>query len=108
MSNEKKWLFNSPKFKTSGVDHCVPEKVQLAIWSYIESRRHQQVPLDYLQVFTLRSEKKETVIMQIIECSQEVPPYQFTISFPTNAPIDDKIFVIDDVDHQTMLLAREY
>ena len=108
MSSEKKWLFSAPKFKTSGVENCVPEKVQLAIWSYIESRRNQQVPLDYLQVFTLRSKKEGPVTMQIIECSQEVPPYQFSIEFPSNSPIEEKIFVIDDVDHQTMLLAREY
>ena len=109
MTSEKKWLFNDPKFKTSGVDHYVSEKIQTAIWNYIEARRSSGgVPLDYLQVFTLRSKKEEQVTIQIIDCSQEVPPYQFSIAFPSNSPIEEKIFVIDDVDHQTMLLAREY
>lgn len=107
--NSEKWLFNGPKYKTQGVDLHVSETIQTAIWNYISTRKDSgNIPLDYLQVFTLRSKKEGPVTMQIIECSQEVPPYKFSISFPSNAPIEDKIFVIDDVDHQTMLLAREY
>ena len=108
MPSEKKWLFNGPKFNTSGVDHYVPEEIQLAIWSYIESRRHQQIPLDYLQVFKLIPAQKDGVKLQVIECHQEVPEYRDEISIVCESPIYEKIFVIDDVDHVTMLLANEY
>lgn len=108
MTSERKWLFNGPKFKTSGVDHCVPEEIQTAIWNYIETRRTHQVPLDYLQVFTLKPLQKQGIKFQLIECSQEVPEYREEILIPLAKPISEKLYVIDDVDHVTLLKASEY
>lgn len=108
MRSEKKWLFNGPKFKTSGVDHYVPEEVQLAIWSYIESRRDHKIPLDYFQAFNLKPSKKDGVKVQLIECHQEVPEHRDELSVICEEPIYEKLFLIDDVDHVTLLLAKEY
>lgn len=106
---EPKYLFNGHKYKTQGVDLNVSEKIQTAIWNYIESRKNSgKIPLDYLQIFHLRPEKMAMESIQVIECVQEVPEYKETISFPSEFPITEKIYLIDDVDHQTMLLASEY
>lgn len=105
--SKKKWLFSAPKYITPGVQN-VPEEVQMAIWNYIASRRTHQVPLDYLQVFALRPIQKEGLNFQLIECRQEVPEYRDEMIVSCEKPVFDKIFVIDDVDHVTMLLANEY
>lgn len=108
MSSEKKWLFRGHQYKTSGVDHYVPQEVQLAIWSYIDSRRNQQIPFDYLLVFELKPSQKDGVKMQLIDCHQEVPEHRDEISVICEEPISEKLFLIDDIDHVTLLLATEY
>ena len=62
------------------------------------------VEKDYLQVFKL------SVVngIQRVEHKQEVPEYQNTYSVLVANPVDAKIFVIDDGDYSTMLLAEEY
>ena len=63
-----------------------------------------KVEKDYLQVFNL------SVVngIQRVEHKQEVPDYQNTYAVLVANPIDAKIFVIDDGDYSTMLLAEEY
>lgn len=39
---------------------------------------------------------------------QEEPEFEKTYVFPMEEPIYEKIFVIDDGEHSTMLLAEEY
>jgi len=109
MTSERKWLFNGPKFKTSGVDHYVSEEIQTAIWNYIEARRSSGgVPLDYLQVFTLKPLQKQGLSFQLIECFQEVPEYREEILIPMAEPIYEKLYIIDDIDHVVLLKANEY
>ena len=108
MNREQKWLFDGPKYKTSGVENYVPEEVQLAIWSFIESRRNQKIPLDYLQVFNLRPIQKEGLTFQLIECQQEVPEYRDVITVVCDKPITDKLYLIDDRSHCTLLRSNEY
>ena len=109
MTSERKWLFNGPKYKTQGVDLHVSEKIQNAIWNYIATRKNSgKVPLDYLQIFNLRPSKAAMVDIQIIECVQEVPEYKEIISFPSELPIAEKLYAIDDIDHVTLLLSSEY
>lgn len=105
----KKWLFQGTKYITQGVDIHIPIFVQMAIWNFIEERKRQdEVPLDYLQVFNLYQIKKDGQFIQVIECSQEQPQFKKQLRIPAAYTVKEKIFVIDDVDHQTMLLAREY
>ena len=59
---------------------------------------------DYLQVFYLSAQNGK----QRIKHSQEVPQYSAEYIFDTDSPITEKIFVIDDDTHSTMLLASEY
>ena len=92
--------FRSRRFLTRGVDSTIPLPLQLQMWGMIE---HIPSP-DYLQVFTLTGKNGE----QHITHEQEDPVYCNKVSFPYPYPVDAKVFVIDDDDHCTMLLAEEY
>ena len=48
------------------------------------------------------------VTFQYIKHSQEQPEYTLEHTVLLDEPVDEKIYVIDDVDHVTMLLAEEY
>lgn len=106
--SKSKYLFNGSKFKTQGVDINVSMLVQNAIWDFVERRKQTKIPLDYLQIFNLSPATKEGKTVQAIECIQEQPAYKQLLYIPTSFTILEKIYLIDDVDHVTMLLAREY
>lgn len=63
-----------------------------------------KVQKDYLQVFELTVEKSS----QFVKHRQEVPPYEETFIVGGMGTYIGKIFVIDDGDHSTMMLAEEY
>lgn len=94
-------MFTSDRYMTRGVNNTVPLAIQLTMWGLIE---RLPVPADYLQVFRLTGADGR----QIITHEQEEPVYCRTISFPCSEPISCKIFVIDDGEHSTMMLADEY
>ena len=62
------------------------------------------VDKDYLQVFSLSSDNGRQRIIH----SQEIPEYQKEYVLNVGSPVTEKIFVIDDQTHSTMLLAKEY
>ncbi len=45
---------------------------------------------------------------QRIEHAQEQPEYQHVVVIPGEQPVDAKVYIIEDPDHITMLLAEEY
>lgn len=79
----------------------IPLELQIFMWQCIDNLK---VEKDYLQVFNL------SVVngIQKVEHKQEVPEYQNTYSVLVDNPVDAKVFIIDDGDHSTMLLAEEY
>lgn len=99
--------FCNSRYITRGIQSEVPIALQTFLWSCIKSLQ-QEMELDYLQVFDLKKEKTDNGYIQIIVHEQEVPEYRMTyrITFPDIKEV--KIFIIDDGDHSTMLLAEEY
>ena len=65
-----------------------------------------QMPVDkdYLQVFSLSAENGR----QKIRHSQEMPDYKKEYLLEAGTIFIGKIFVIDDGDYSTMLLAEEF
>ena len=94
-------MFQTEKYLTRGVKNIVPVTTQLIMWDMIFNL---PVSKDYLQIFELRANDG----MQIITHIQEQPDYRRTVTFKSPAAITQKIYVIDDGDHCTMLLAEEY
>lgn len=85
---------------TRGVQLDIPVILQIFMWDCIKV-----VPEpDNLQIFRL----SEVDGKQKIAHEQEVPEFkrEYLLAFPN--PITAKVYVIDDGDHCTMLLAEEY
>ena len=94
-------MFKSPRYLTRGVSANILPPLQFFIWNCIELLPDE---CDYLQVFEL----KPFGGMQQITHTAEEPEYRKVFLFPSDNPITAKIYVIDDDDHTTMLLAEEY
>lgn len=103
-------MFNNPGYMTCGFQAEVPIETQLMIITCLEKARQSLTELDYLQVFTLEKISSDGSFLQRIVHSQEIPPFEETVflALPEDQIITTKIFVIDDGDHHTFLLASEY
>lgn len=96
---------NKDRYLTRGVDAEIPLALQIFMWNRIDELPE---PRDYLQVFDLSATESG---MQKIVHRQEQPEYRLEYVITeeiTPKPVNAKIFVIDDGDHCTMLLAEEY
>ena len=94
-------MATNERFLTCGVDSTIPPEIQLFLWECVEKLRE---PKDYLQVFELKS----AGCLQSITHSSEEPAYKMEYLLPSDTPITEKLYIIDDGDHSTMLLASEY
>ena len=95
-------MFQNPRYLTRGVQDTIPLELQLLMWNSLNAIPE---PKDYFQVFRL------SVLngIQCIEHEQEQPPFKRKYLLPTvEMHITAKVYIIDDVDHSTMLLAEEY
>lgn len=96
-------MFQNDRYVTRGIMNTVSVPMQAMLWYLIDTMEVEQK--DYLQVLELRPEDGKQYILH----TQEEPPFhaEHLLDFG-DTPIQAKIFVIDDGDHSTMLLAEEY
>ena len=87
---------------TRGVAAEVPIWLQNLLWFLRESMQVER--RDYLQVFRLTRSGD----LQCIEHTQEQPDYKKVICVPAEDAINAKVYIIEDPEHVTMLLAEEY
>ena len=99
-------MFDKAKYLTSGIDATISLAAQTAMWQMIEVAQIK-TQLDYLQIFKLTPGKLDGKPVQIIEHSQEVPPFHQTAAFSCSNPVMAKIYCIDDGDHATMCFPEE-
>ena len=94
-------MFNNSRYLTKGVQEKISLELQIFMWECIDNLSD---PKDYLQVFNL------SVVgsLQRITHTSENPEYKKEYLIPSEKPITEKIYIIDDGDHSTMLLAEEY
>jgi len=101
-------LFDNQHYITCGIDAEIPPITQLTLWQLIRARRMEGAELDYIQVFRLEpADTPDLGIVQKITHSQEAPPCQAEAQLVGPEPVAAKIYVIDDGDHSTMMLAEE-
>lgn len=95
-------MFSNRRYLTKGVQADIPFELQLFMWGCIDRLPEER---DYFQVFEL-----EVVGgIQRIHHFSEQPEYSMECLIPTvTNPVTAKVYVIDDGDHSTMLLAEEY
>lgn len=94
-------MFQNQCYLTHGIEASIPIRMQALLWNLIDLLPPER---DYLQVFWLKPFGE----MQKIIHTSEQPEYKKVCILPTDQPIDAKIYVIDDDNHTTMLLASEY
>ena len=98
------------RYVTCGIDERVPQDLQRLIWTSVEARvLFANEKIDYLQVFTFKKIDGEILALHH---EQEQPPL-LNVNYTNYRPeyediLHEKIFVIDDGDHSTMLFAYEY
>lgn len=98
------------RFITRGINSELPFKLHCILWQILDefmaNRKHKRI--DYLQVLRIHKEKDYIKIIH----SQEAPLYKKEIILKRNDIILErsqyKIFIIDDGEHSTMMLAEEY
>ena len=93
-------MFSNQRYLTKGVQTDIPFELQIFMWECIKA-----VPEpDYLKIFRLSDfNGKQRVIHE-----QEIPEYNREYLLVTPNPVNQKVYIIDDGDHSTMLLAEEY
>lgn len=93
--------FQNRRLVTIGVCGQIPDPLQFMMWIMVEDVPEQ----DYLQVFELM----ETAGGVLICHSQEEPPYENVVKVKCSVEpgFREKVYIIDDETHSTMLLAEE-
>ncbi|MDD6268871.1 MAG: DUF960 domain-containing protein [Oscillospiraceae bacterium] len=95
-------MFSNQRYITRGVIAEIPLKLQIFMWECIDRLPEN---CDYFKVFELENLGS----IQRITHFSEQPEYRMEYLLPTiTNPITAKVYVIDDGDHSTMLLAEEY
>lgn len=98
-------MFNGQRFITNGVSNEIPIYLQVILWYMIELLPE---PMDYVQVFELSEEIVDGKVNQKIIHTQENPTYKREYLLSAKSGVAQKVYIIDDGAHSTMLLANEY
>ena len=98
-------MFKNERYLTVGIANTLPTWLVFLLWDAIDEMK---TPVDYLQVFSVSCGESNGVSYLTVVHTQENPEYSQTYTVITNDKVTAKIFVIDDGDHSTMLLAEEY
>lgn len=94
-------MFQNDRYLTCGVDSTIPLELQMFLWQCVDGLPE---PRDHLQVFDLKPKGN----LQSITHLSEEPEYCMDYLLLADSPISEKIYVIDDGTHSTMLLSSEY
>ena len=89
------------RYLTRGVDAEIPIELQVLMWQAVDQMPE---PKDYLQVFWLSEENG----LQIVHHTSEQPQFEMTYIVEAKNPVTANVYIIDDGEHCTMLLAEEY
>lgn len=95
-------MFKNNRYITRGVQARIPHDTKRLLWYLIDVL---DIPtVDSFQIFTLNVENGKQNILH----KQEQPEYSMELRVEVSEPVTEKVYVIDDGDHSTMLLAEEY
>ena len=102
------YKFNGKRYITRGINNTLPIDIQLILFQSIEVMRGKVEELDWLQVMTLDTIKKDGIKVLHITHEQEQPEGKLEYYISVESTIKCKVFVVDDIEYVTMLLAEEY
>ena len=98
-------MFDGKRYTTNGVIDKIPSYLQNVLWYMVEILPE---PKDYFQVFELEEFNYINKVKQKITHIQENPEYKKEHIIPVYSAVKCKVYIIDDGDHSTMLMAEEY
>lgn len=102
-------MFDKNRYITRGVKEEIGLDIQILIWSYIDAlKERKDINVDYLQVFELNTINRNDIFNQKLVHKQELAPYEKLYLLNVEEPVNKKVYVIDEGDYSTMLLAEEY
>jgi hypothetical protein len=96
---------DQPKYITKGIQAEISLPLQMILWDMISNIPCEK---DYLQIFKLHSDIKDGKKVQVIEHSQEIPPYNCSFSYFCEEPVTAKLYAIDSETYSNLLFAWEY
>ena len=94
------------RYVTRGINEAVPQETQFFLWSLIDDQVQNGNEMDYFQKFEL----KATENGQLVVHSQEEPQWsqKVLLQLADLICLNKTIWVIDDVEYQTMLFPEDY
>jgi|GEM_PF-2513027 len=97
----------------SSISEEVKVRIQDMLFELKDKSERECFMFDYLQVFKLKQRLVNGRSVQVIEHEQELPKYYNRISYQSDNPVDEKVYVITDdlgegISVMTFLLASEY
>ena len=93
---------------TRGIANTLEPALVLVLWQLItELVEEKEGQVDYLQVFDIVPDPN-SVRGIVVEHHSEVPLHKAVHRLQVTHPVKAKIFVIDDGEYSTMMLASEY
>ena len=105
----RNYKFKGDKLMTKGIIEGLPKELIDFLWLLIDKTKNDDnLPMDYLQVFEIKSMNKGGKRTLSITHIQEVPPYMEVHLLKSDVEIEGRIYVIDDIERVTMLWAYEY
>jgi hypothetical protein len=108
MSNNKYKFDKGTRYITRGINIDMPLMIQILLWDMIDNLVGSNTNTDYLQVFRFSENDQKFIINH----SQEEPEYkyQYTIKMEEEfkSLVGKTAYIIDDLDHSTLLFSEEY
>lgn len=102
-------MFTGKKYISRGIDTTLNLDMQVLLWGLIDDlNKRNDLPIDYLQIFELSSQRIDDILIQKITHRKEIPFCQREYYIITEEAIDEKVYVIDSEEYVTMILASEY
>lgn len=102
------YRFDGNKYITSGIEAEIPLAIQIMMFESLALMERKAGELDRLQVFRLTTTEKDGTFLLNIRHEQEIPEASMDYFMPVDEAVNAKVYIIDDVDYVTMLLAEEY
>lgn len=90
-------------YSTKGIQEKMPFSLQMICLELFMGRKEKSS--DYFHVFELSVTPQGT---QQICHRQEQPSYESVLEIEVEDPIELKVWMIDEVEHVTLLLPKEY
>ncbi|MDB1678024.1 MULTISPECIES: DUF960 domain-containing protein [Enterococcus] len=95
------------RYVTKGVMDSLPMELQVLCWNLIDENVQKQLPLDYLQIFEFSMEKGHQKLVHRQEEPEKRKEYLILPKLCLKS-VSQKIWGINSVEYQTMLLPEEY